>query len=69
MDKSKARNPDEEFEHLVDYRDKFGNYFICDATPNQIKVHRIAIDKTNKKLEELVSTEEFLVFNPYYHDT
>ena len=59
VDKSKSRNPDEEFAYLVESKEKFGNFFMCDNVhPNKVRTHRMAIDRVNKKLDALVDTEE-----------
>lgn len=66
VDKSRARNPDEEFEYLVNKRDKYGNFFTCDVHPSKVKTHRISADRIDKKLETLCNSAEFLDYNPLH---
>lgn len=66
VDKSRARTPWEEYWHLHDQLSKLGNYFIWDAHPNQIAMDERIRKRINKKLCNLVDSEEFQHYHPWH---
>lgn len=68
VDKSKARNPDEEYVWLFE---EIGNYgsdddFGKELHPNALRALNIHRDKMLRKMSKLVDSAEYLDYNPYF---
>lgn len=66
VDKSRARLPMEEYEHLRERLGNLGNFFSWEAHPNEIAMDDRIRKRLQKKLSELVDSEEFQYYNPWY---
>ena len=66
VDKSKARLPWEEYEHIRKQQHTLGRRLVWDMHPNQIAMEERVRKRLEKKLCALVDSEEFQYYNPWY---
>ena len=66
IDKSKIRNPDEEYTYIWQQLNSLGNFFVWDVHPNVVKNFNIQQEKWTKKLTKLLASEEYKEYNPPY---
>jgi len=66
VDKSKARNPDEEYAYIWEKLNSLGNYFAWDVHPNVLRATDMQRERLWKKLKILVDSPEFQEYNPWY---
>jgi len=66
VQKDKARDCNEEHQHLINQLNSAGNYFSWEVHPNRVKATEIFVTRIRKKIAALITTEEFLEENPHY---
>lgn len=63
----KIRTPDEEYEYLNKELQECGDFFAWEEHPNRMRAYNIRAARLKKRLSELVASEEFRYYNPWYN--
>ena len=66
VDKSKARTPDEEYEHLWNQWQSGGDFFPWDVHPNKLRALELKRKRIWEKIGKLVDSVEFQEYNQWY---